>query len=73
MNIEQARIKALCNHMTSISIDNRPFVPLIKVKRTDALLANDIRVMLSKRRSSRIHFFLNQYANKITVLELKGG
>lgn len=68
MNIEEARTKAIKHHMTSISIDDSPFMPLIKVKRTDALLANNIRVMLSKRRSSRIHFFLAQYAEKITVI-----
>lgn len=70
MNFEQARVKAICNHMTSISIDNQPFIPLIQVKRTDALLASEIRVVLSKRRSSRIHYFLNNYSEKITVLDL---
>ncbi len=68
MDIEQARIKAICNHMTTISIDNKPFVPLIKVKRSEALLAVNIRVMLSKRRSNRIHYFLQMYSNKITLV-----
>ncbi|KGJ93722.1 hypothetical protein [Colwellia psychrerythraea] len=68
MDIEQARIKALCHHMTTISIDNKPFVPLIKVKRSEALLAGHIRVMLSKRRSNRIHYFLQTYSNKITLI-----
>lgn len=54
--------------MTTISIDNKPFVPLIKVKRSDALLAGNIRVMLSKRRSNRIHYFLQTYSNKITMV-----
>ncbi len=54
--------------MTTISIDNKPFVPLIKVKRSDALLAGHIRVMLSKRRSNRIHYFLQTYAKKITLV-----
>ena len=70
MDIEQARIKAICHHMTTISIDNKPFIPLIKVKRSEALLAGNIRVMLSKRRSNRIHYFLRMYSNKITVLDL---
>lgn len=56
--------------MTTISIDNKPFVPLIKVKRSDAMLAGSIRVMLSKRRSNRIHFFLQTYSNKITMLDV---
>ena len=68
MDIEQARIKALCQHMTTISIDNKPFVPLVKIKRSDALLAGQIRVMLSKRRSNRIHYFLQTYSNKITLV-----
>ncbi len=68
VDIEQARIKATCHHMTTISIDHKPFVPLIKVKRSEALLAGNIRVMLSKRRSNRIHYFLQMYANKITLL-----
>ena len=70
MNIDQARMKAVCNHMTLISIDNKPFIPLIEVKRRDAISAGDIRVMLSKRRSRRIHFFLDTYADKITILDL---
>lgn len=70
MDIEQARVKAISNHMTSISIDDKPFIPLIKVKRKEALLANNIRVMLSKRRSNRIHYFLNCYSEKITVLDI---
>ena len=68
MNIEQARRKAICNLMTTVSIDQKPFIPLIKVKRTDAISADEIRVMLSRRRSSRIHFFLSQYAKKIKVV-----
>jgi hypothetical protein len=68
LDIEEARKKALCQHMTTISIDNKPFVPLVKVKRSDALLAEQIRVMLSKRRSNRIHYFLQTYSNKITVV-----
>jgi len=68
VDIEQARIKAICHHMTTISIDNKPFVPLIKVKRSEALLAGNIRVMLSKRRSNRIHYFLQMYGNKITLV-----
>jgi hypothetical protein len=68
LDIEEARKKALCQHMTTISIDNKPFVPLVKVKRSDALLAGQIRVMLSKRRSNRIHYFLQTYSNKITVV-----
>jgi hypothetical protein len=68
VDIEQARIKAICHHMTTISIDNKPFVPLIKIKRSDALLADNIRVMLSTRRSNRIHYFLQMYSNKITLL-----
>lgn len=54
--------------MTTISIDNKPFVPLIKIKRRDALFAGNIRVMLSKRRSKRIHYFLQTYSNKITLV-----
>jgi len=68
LDIEEARKKALCQHMTTISIDNKPFVPLVKVKRSDALLAGQIRVMLSKRRSNRIHYFLQTYSNKITLV-----
>jgi len=68
LDIEEARIKAICHHMTTISIDNKPFVPLVKVKRSEALLAGKIRVMLSKRRSNRIHYFLQTYSNKITLL-----
>lgn len=66
MDIKQA--KEEYHHMTTISIDNKPFVPLIKIKRTDALNANGIRVLLSKRRSNRIHYFMQKYSDKITVL-----
>ena len=56
--------------MTTISIDNKPFIPLIKIKRSDAKLARNIRVILSKRHSTRIHYFLKIYSNKITVVNV---
>jgi len=70
MNVEQAKIKAISSNMTSISIDNSPFVSLIEIKRTDAKLALGIRVVLSKRRAKRIHYFMSTYAKKITVIEI---
>ena len=70
MNIEQAKIKAIGSNMTSISLDNSPFVPLIDIKRTEAKMASNIRVVLSKRRAKRIHYFMSMYANKITVVEI---
>lgn len=66
MNIKQE--KAPRNQMNTISINNKPFIPLIKVKRTDALRANSIRVILAKRRSNRIQYFLQSYAEKITIV-----
>ncbi|MFQ3265817.1 MAG: hypothetical protein ACI9U5_001696 [Colwellia sp.] len=54
--------------MATISIDNKHFVPLIRLKRSDVLLAENIRVMLSKRRSNRIYYFLQSYSNKITIV-----
>ena len=71
VDIEQAKIKALSSSVTSISLDNSPFVPLIKIKRTDAKMASRIRVVLSTRRSKRIHYFMLMYANKITLIEVK--
>lgn len=54
--------------MATISIDNKHFVPLIRLKRSDVLLAENIRVMLSKRPSNRIYYFLQSYSNKITIV-----
>lgn len=71
VNIEQAKIKAICNNMTSISLDNSPFVPLIDIKRTEAKMATTIRVVLSKRRAKRIHYFMSMYAKKITLVEIE--
>jgi hypothetical protein len=68
MDIEQAKVKAMSCHMTSISLDEQPFVPLIKIKRSDVKTANSIRVVLSKRRSSRIHYFLQRYESKIVLV-----
>jgi hypothetical protein len=68
MDIEQAMSKAINSHMTSISIDNHAFVPLIKIKRTEVKNAKEIRVVLAKRRSHRIHFFLERYGDKIIVI-----
>ena len=70
MNIEQARQKATSRHVTSISLDNKGFELLIHAKRSEVLLADNNRVMLSKRRGNRVHYFLNRYADKITILDL---
>ncbi len=56
--------------ITTISLDYQPFIALIKVKRTDLKRAHNIRVSLSKRRSTRVHYFLKQYASKITFVNL---
>ena len=68
MDIEQAMSKAINSYMTSISIDDNAFVPLIKIKRTEAKKAKEIRVILAKRRSHRIHFFLQRYEDKIVII-----
>ncbi|TYK66928.1 hypothetical protein CWS31_003875 [Colwellia echini] len=68
MDINQARIKANCNHVTSVSLDHKAFVPLIHIKRSDVLYASEIRVMLSSRRSIRTQAFLTTYAIKIKIL-----
>jgi hypothetical protein len=68
MDIEQAMSKAINSHMTSISIDDCAFVPLIKINRTQVKNATQIRVILAARRSHRIHFFLQRYEDKITLI-----
>ena len=68
MDIDHAKHKAQTCHMSSISLDNQPFVPLTCIKRTDAKLAKNIRVVLSNRRSTRINYFLARYERKIVVV-----
>ncbi|MEW6993782.1 hypothetical protein AADZ84_05880 [Colwelliaceae bacterium MEBiC 14330] len=57
-------------HTTTISLDYQPFIALIKVKRSDLKRADNIRVSLSSRRSRRVHYFLKQYAAKITLVNV---
>jgi hypothetical protein len=69
VNIDQAIVKAINNNMTTISLDDKPFVSLVGIKRTDAQMATKIRIVLSKRRAKRIHFFMSKYAKKITIID----
>ncbi len=69
LNLEEALTKAQSSYMTSISVDEQPFKPLTKLKRSDAFLAKNIRVVLSKRPAYRIHSFLEIYADKITLIK----